>query len=150
MYIAAPHAPHYHIRPFVNLKRTFFRFMSTLDTAEGILGIGDGSADHHDDEGVSVTAAGAIGHANGVDGVDGGKGGAGSPFRDLDDEEEVCVYGMCCAPENCWPRSIFFCWITDCWVLARCCVDVVECDCTGSLPRGRGPEHTSLHATMSH
>lgn len=64
--------------------------MSTLGTAEGILGIGEGGGDHHDDEGVAFTAAGSVGHAIALDdGVDGGNGGAARPFWDLGDEDEV-------------------------------------------------------------
>ncbi|CAM9379054.1 unnamed protein product, partial [Ectocarpus sp. 13 AM-2016] len=75
------------VRERKNSVQRFLRFMSTLDTAEGVLGIGDRGADRLEDD---LDAAGGGG---GEGGTGGGPGGVGEGSRgrvcwDVDEDDE--------------------------------------------------------------
>lgn len=66
--------------------------MSTLDTAEGVLGIGDRSADRLEDDMDASGGGGGDGDGDGAASGDGGGpggGGTGRPCWDVDEEDEV-------------------------------------------------------------
>ncbi|CAM9593693.1 unnamed protein product [Ectocarpus fasciculatus] len=74
------------VRERKNSVQRFLRFMSTLDTAEGVLGIGDRGADRLEDD---LDAAGGGGEG-GTGGGPGGRGGGsrGRACWDVDEEDE--------------------------------------------------------------
>ncbi|CAM9236441.1 unnamed protein product [Ectocarpus sp. 6 AP-2014] len=74
------------VRERKNSVRRFLRFMSTLDTAEGVLGIGDRGADRLEDDLDAAGGGGEGGTGGGSVGV--GEGARGRACWDVDEDDE--------------------------------------------------------------